>query len=65
MNGIQNRSRIEAGWFMERLEKDVSGKEDLPVESQGSERIPLLFKHLLRERSLSAAGSTPWATVHV
>lgn len=34
---------------------------ELPIESQGSERIPLISKLLLREES----GSNPWSMVYV
>jgi len=52
MNGIKNRSRIEVKWFIHRLEKDVRGERDPPIESQGSEWPCLLSKPLLREKPI-------------
>jgi len=35
---------------MQRLKKDIRGKRDPPIESQGSEWTALLSKLLLREQ---------------
>ena len=49
MNGIQIQSRIKIKLFMQRLRKDVTGKGGAAIESQSSEKNPLLSKLLLIE----------------
>jgi len=44
MNGIQNQGGIEVELFIQRLKKEVRGKADPPVESQGLEWTSVLPK---------------------
>jgi len=49
INGIQNQGWSEIEGFIQTLRKELGGKGNPPIESQGLEWSPLLSKLLLRE----------------